>query len=255
MIIVNKGPFAKGAFLMVTFLAVFFCIMSPLFKDQNGKPQNGLEFSDDFFNMLAKNSSDYFDQVKATVAKQKGVQVAVTATVAKPDPKDEPDPAKAQDKANKDAQAYAKALTASGAQVEVKDNVMTIKGDLGAMTEFATAKAMKVFAVVGTDVDKPENLADRKLCKDLWKGFGSMMKPLQKEGKVAEAKVLDTVMRKGLEPAYNFYGVPGEPVSKNLTLLISLLAFYVVYTMWYGYSIFFMFEGVGMSMKKSKKKG
>lgn len=255
MLIVNKGPFAKGALLMVTFLAVFAFIMSPMFKDQNGQPQNGLQFSDDFFNKLAKNSSDYFDTVKATVAKQLGKQIAVTATAPLPDPKDEPDRTAAQAKANKNAQAMAKALQAAGAQVEVKDNVLSVKADLGAMGEFAYGKAMAVFNVAPMDADKPENQADRALCKDLWKGFGVMMKPLQKAGKVPEAKMLDTVMRKALEPAYNFYGLPGEPVSKNVVLLIGLLTFYVVYTMWYGYGIFFMFEGVGMSMKKSKKKG
>ena len=255
MVIVNKGRFAKGAFLMATFLAVFACIMSPLFKDQNGRPQNGLEFSDDFFNKLAKNSSDYFDTVKATVAKQKGVQIAVTATMAKPDPKDEPDPAKAQEKANKDAQSAGKALQAAGAQVEVKDNVLAVKGDLGVITEFAYVKAMSVFTVTGEEaVDKSENQANRKLCKDLWRGFGAMMKALQKDHKIPEAKALDTVMRKALEPAYNFYGLPGQPVSQNLVMLISLLVFYVIYTMWYGYGIFFMFEGVGMTMKKSRKK-
>lgn len=254
MAVTNKGAFGKGALLLVSFGVVFALIMSPMFKDQNGKDQTGLEFADDFFNKLSKNSSDYFDQVKEAAAKQKGKQLSVVAVIAKPDPKDEPDAAKAQDKANKDAQEVAKALQAAGASVEVKDNSLTIKGDLGAMLDFSAAKAQKVFAVVGPDAEKPENQADRKMLKALWKGYGAMIKPLQKELKVGEAKALDIVMKKGIEPAYNFYGIPGEPVSKNVMLLAFLLAFYVVYTMWYGYGIFFLFDGVGLSMKKSKKK-
>ncbi|WP_243438849.1 hypothetical protein [Fundidesulfovibrio soli] len=255
MIIVNKGAFSKGMILMISFCAVFMLIMSPVFKDQNGNKQTGLEFADEFFNKLSKNSSDYSDQVKASAEKQKGKQIMVAATMPKPDIKDEPDPAKAQDKANKDAQESAKALQAMGAQVEVKDNVITVKADMGVLLTASSDRALKVFSVVGADAEKPENVAERKQIKALWKGFSAMIKPLQKEGKVAEAKALDTAMKKGLEPAYNFYGVVGEPVSKNVFLLAFLLAFYVVYTMWYGYSIFFMFEGVGMSMKKSKKKG
>jgi hypothetical protein len=254
MAVTNKGAFGKGMALLVSFTAIFLLIMSPVMKDQNGNPQTGLEYADDFFNKLSKYSSDYFDQVKDAAGKQKGKQIAVVASVAKPDPKDEPDAAKAQAKANADAQAIAKALQAAGATVEVKENVLTVKGDLGAVLDFATAKSQKTFGIVGADADKPENVADRKLLKDLWKGFGAMVKPLQKDGKVAEAKSIDTVMKKGIEPAYNFYGIPGEPVSKNIALLTFLLAFYVVYTMWYGYGIFFTFEGVGMSMKKSKKK-
>ena len=57
MLIVNKGVFGKGFVLMITFLGVFILIMSPIF---NG--MTGLEFSDDFFNKLAKNSSNYFDR-------------------------------------------------------------------------------------------------------------------------------------------------------------------------------------------------
>ena len=254
MAVSNKSALLKGIVLLVSFCVVFALIMSPLYKDQNGKPQTGLEFADDFFNKLAKNSSDYFDQVKNAAAKQKGKQLSVTATIARPDPKDEPDAAKAQEKANKEAQDVAKALQAAGATVETKDNVLTIKGDLGAMIEFSSTKAQQVFAVVGPAAEKPENLADRKMLKSLWRGFGAMIKPLQKELKVDEAKALDTAMKKGLEPAYNFYGIPGEPVSKNILLLSFLLVCYVVYTMWYGYGIFYTFEGIGMSMKKSKKK-
>lgn len=249
MLIVNKGAFTKGALLMVSFCAVFMLIMSPLY---NG--MTGLEFSDDFFNKLSKNSSDYFTEVNAGIAKQKGKQLAVTATIAKPDPKDEADPAKAQAIANKKAQDVAKALTAAGATVDVKDNVLTVKGDLGAMLEFASTKSKAMFMVVGAAAETPENKATHKLLKDTWTGFGALIKPLQRDGKVAEAKALDSVMKKALEPSYNFYGIEGEPVSKNIFLLTFLLVFYVIYTMWYGYAIFFMFDGIGLSMKKSKKK-
>jgi hypothetical protein len=249
MLVVNKSAFTKGAVLMVSFCAVFMLIMTPMF---DGK--TGLQYSDDFFNRLSKNSSDYFDEVKAGIEKQKGKQLAVTATIAKPDPKDEPDPAKATAIANKKAQDVAKALITAGATVDVKDNVLTVKGDLGAMLTFAATKAKDVFMVVGPDADKPENKANHKLLKDLWTGFSALVKPLQKDGKVAEAKALDTVMKKAIEPGYNFYGIEGEPVTKNIFLLTFLLVFYVVYTMWYGYAIFFMFDGIGLSMKKSKKK-
>lgn len=254
MTIYNKGAFGKGALLLASFCVVFAMIMSPMFKDHNGKAQTGLEFADDFFNKLSKNSSDYFDQAKQAAAKEKGKQIAITAVIAKPDPKVEPDDAKAQAKANKDAQDIGKVLQSAGATVEIKDNSINIKGDLGAMLEYGVTKAQRLFPLIGAEADKPENINDRKQLKLLWQGFGAMIKPLQKELKVAEAKALDSVMKKGLEPAYNFYGIPGEPVSQNIFLLTFLLSFYVVYTMWYGYGIFFLFEGIGLSMKKSKKK-
>lgn len=250
MIITNKGAFSKGFLLMITFVGVFLFIMSPSF---NGR--TGLEYSDDFFNMLSKHSADYFPDVKKAVEKLKGKVVSVNVVVKRPDIKVEPDAAKGQEIANKNAQTEAKALIAAGAQVDVKDNVMSIKADLGVVGGYALDKSIMIFNVVGEeDMAKPENIETRKQLKTLWTAFGAMIKPMQREKYIAEAKSLDTVMRKAIEPAYNFYGVPGEPVSKNIPLLVGLLAFYVVYTLWYGFAIFFMFEGVGMSMSKAKAK-
>jgi hypothetical protein len=59
---------------------------------------------------------------------------------------------------------------------------------------------------------------------------------------------------KGVEPAYNYYGVPAESVSSKAGVMTALLVFYVVYTMWWGYAIFYMFDGMGLSMKKAKVK-
>lgn len=250
MLIANKGAFSKGFLLLITFVGVFLYIMSPSF---NGR--TGLQFSDDFFNMLSKHSADYFPEVKTVVDKLKGKVVSVNVVVARPDIKVEPDAAKGQEIANKDAQTEAAALIAAGAQVDVKDNVMSIKADLGVVTGYAMNKSLQVFNVKGEeDLQKPENIAARKQIKVLWKAFGAMIKPLQREKYIPEAKALDTVMRKAIEPAYNFYGVDGEPVSKNIPLLVGLLAFYVLYTLWYGFSIFFMFEGLGLSMSKAKVK-
>ncbi len=250
MLIVNKGAFGKGFVLMVTFVGVFLWIMSPSF----GGGRTGLEFSDDFFNRLAKNSSNYFEEVDKTVAKQKGKQLNLTVTVPLPDPKVQPDPVKAQETADKNAQAYAKALIAAGGQVDVKGSVMTVKGDLGTILDFTTKNSVAMFNVVGEEGNKPENLETKKLLNTLWKAYGVMMLPMQRDKLLTEAKAMNQVMKKAVEPAYNFYGIHGEAVSQNVVLLVGLLIFYVVYTMWYGFAIFLMFEGMGLSMSKAKVK-
>lgn len=250
MLIVNKTAFGKGFLLMVSFLGVFLWIMSPTF----GGGRTGLEFSDDFFNRLSKNSSNYFKEVEVTAAKQKGKQLNLTVTVPLPNPKVQPDPIKAQEAADKSAQDAAKALTKAGGQVDVKGNVMTVKGDLGAILEFTTKNSVEIFTVVGDAASKPENLETKKLLNNLWKAFGVMMLPLQRDKLLVEAKAVSQVMKKAVEPAYNFYGIAGESVAQNVVLLTGLLVFYVVYTMWYGFAIFLMFEGMGLSMSKAKVK-
>jgi hypothetical protein len=52
---------------------------------------------------------------------------------------------------------------------------------------------------------------------------------------------------------YNFSGIAPEKVSsKTITLIVSLV-FYVCYTIWWGFSIFFLFEGFGLAMEAGKK--
>jgi len=65
-------------------------------------------------------------------------------------------------------------------------------------------------------------------------------------------QLVDVVLRKGIEPAYNFQGIEIGGVKKEFALMSALL-FYVVYTLWYGFAIFDLFEGIGLTMKKGKK--
>ena len=60
--------------------------------------------------------------------------------------------------------------------------------------------------------------------------------------------------KKAIEASYNFYKVDAKKVKDEAGLMTFLLVFYVAYTMWWGFAIFFIFEGIGLSMKKAKVK-
>ena len=79
-------------------------------------------------------------------------------------------------------------------------------------------------------------------------------KAFKKEKMVAEAKIVSDVTKKAIEASYNFYGIQAQQVSEKAGLMTFLLVFYVIYTMWWGFAIFFIFEGIGLSMKKAKVK-
>ena len=76
----------------------------------------------------------------------------------------------------------------------------------------------------------------------------------KKEGKIEDANMVSEVTKKAVEAAYNFYGVEPKKVKDEAGLMTFLLVFYVAYTMWWGFAIFFIFEGIGLSMKKAKEK-
>jgi hypothetical protein len=79
-------------------------------------------------------------------------------------------------------------------------------------------------------------------------------KVFKKEGKIEDAKMVSDVTKKAVETGYNFYGVNAKQVKDEVGLMTFLLVFYVAYTMWWGFAIFFIFEGLGLSMKKAKVK-
>ena len=62
------------------------------------------------------------------------------------------------------------------------------------------------------------------------------------------------VTKKAVETAHNFYGIEAQKVTEKAGLMTGLLVFYVVYTMWWGFAIFYLFEGLGLTMKKAKVK-
>ena len=90
--------------------------------------------------------------------------------------------------------------------------------------------------------------------KTWWLSFDKLNTALKKQKKFKEAKVIGEVQKRALEPGYNFFGVIPSSVGDYAGLLIFMLVFYVVYTLWYGYGIFEVFEGVGLGMGKAAHK-
>ncbi|MBF0481224.1 MAG: hypothetical protein HQK81_06505 [Desulfovibrionaceae bacterium] len=239
MLIRNKGIFNLGLFLLVTFTAVLACILLPLYGPE-GKKINGLAVSDDFFNKLAKDSANYLSMITEEINTTIGDQALdVTVKMAKPE----------------DAAGAAGIITKAGFSAEAKDADIHVSAALKPMLLKFIADAQVVY----------DNDPDGKI-KDLYGMRGDKalalvfevanrsIKLLQKEKKLTEANIINSFNKRALEPAVNFYGISGEPVMKNIPALAGLLVFYVVYTMWYGYAIFYLFEGIGMTMKKSKVK-
>lgn len=238
MLIVNKKLFTRGLLLFVSFLCVFGTIFLPIWGNGN----NGLDAADNMFNRLSKGSSYFIPGVQKQVMELNGKQVTVTAKV-------------------KDAALADRAvanLVKAGATAEFKDGAVTYSGDLGTLLAAALVDADDLFNDRGQAVLDRYAVADKDgekaIVKAWWSVLDASVKPLQKQKMIQEAKVVGQVNKRGLEPGYNFYGIHSEKVLDNVLPLAGLLIFYVVYTMWYGYAIFDMFGGIGLSMSKPKVK-
>lgn len=57
---------------------------------------------------------------------------------------------------------------------------------------------------------------------------------------------MNKVQTKTLEVAYNFNGIQADKVADRAGITTFMLIFYVLYTVWYGFAIMFIFEGLGI---------
>ncbi len=233
MLIRNKKMFSIGSFLATTFLGVLLLIFSPVF---NGK--NGLQFADDSFNRLSKGSSYFIPKVSKSVEKVAGKQLSQVITFDKAD----------------EAETAAKLFSTAGAKADVQETKLSVSGDLTAILKSTVADADAMFKNDGKVVADKYGMDEKKAMKGWWMALGRIEKNMKKEKQIEEAKVLAEVNKKAVEPAYNFYKIEGEKVADHAGMLSGLLVFYVAYTMWWGYSIFYLFDAFGLSMKKAKVK-
>jgi len=233
MVIKNSKVFNIGALFAVTFMGVLFTIFSPVFEGKNG-----LEFADASFNRLAKGSSYFIPKVSRVVESKVGTSFTANMTL---------------DKAE-DAESTAKLFAAAGAKVEQNGAQLKIAGDLGLVLRSSLKDADAMYRNDGKSVSERYKIDEKKTLQYWWTAFSKMEKNMKKEKLLAEAKVISEVMKKGIEPGYNFYQIDANKVSEHAGMLSGLLVFYVFYTMWWGYAIFYMFEGFGLTMKKAKVK-
>lgn len=233
MLIRNQKTLNLGGLLGLSFIGILLVIFSPVF---GGK--NGLQYSDDLFNKLAKGSSYFIPEIAKSVREFDGKNLSIAVRMDKPEV----------------AQKAGKMLLVGGAQVGVNDTEVKITGDLGKLLGNVLKDSDAMYKNDGAKISSLYGADELDVMSVWWNVLNRMARELQKEKKVEEANITIEVMRKGIEPAYNFYKIEAQSVADKAGILGSLLVFYVVYTMWWGYSIFYIFDGLGLTMKKAKVK-
>lgn len=234
----NKRATLIGLGMAITFFAVLVLMFSPIFPGPAGKAINGLDFADNLFNKLSKGSSYFIPRIKTE--NQKFLGRAFSATI-KTDNGDE-------------AAQITKLFTLAGCTVTPEGGALKIEGDLGKTMEAVLLDSDDMFMNQSQKLTERYGLDGREVLRAWWTALNRMDKFFKKNLKVQEANWISEVSKKAIEPAYNFYQIEPQRVSDRLGIMTFLLVFYVFYTMWWGYAIFYLFEGFGLTMKKAKVK-
>lgn len=224
----KKKEFTLGLVMFISFFVVLALIFSPLFDGHNG-----LEYLDRLYNSIAKGSAYYIPKVREDIKQMGESPVDLTLTMDSP----------AQ------AQQTAPLFMQAGALVNVTDAKLRVNGSFGKMLTACLDDADAMYHNNGKALADKYGYNERQALYNWYKAFKSAEKALQTEKKFKEAKVVVQLNQKALETAYNFYQVEPQQIMERFWVVVFSLTFYVVYTMWYGFSILFMFEGWGMQLE------
>ncbi len=225
----DKKEFGLGLALMAGFLAVLAVIFMPLFE--GGK--NTIDYLDNVFNSISKNSAYYIPELGKKAAAHVDKQVSLMI--------------KASDAGQ--AERMEKLLAQAGASVERTGTQLAFDVDLGKLLGVTLADADLLFKNDGAALQGKYAVEARRIGHDWHRMLGAAAKELDGQQLFAESKTVRDVMTKAIEPAYNYFGVKAVPMKDLLWVVLAALVGYVIYTVWYGYAILFLFEGWGLKLE------
>ncbi|NLX17780.1 MAG: hypothetical protein GXY53_00655 [Desulfobulbus sp.] len=221
-----------GIVLLASFFVVLFAIFSPLFPGAGGQKVNGLDFLDNFFNQLSKSSAYYIPGQLEQAKKYDGQQLAVSLKM----------------KSAADAATVTQLFTTNTIDAVAEGEQVKVNGDFGKIIALMLGDADLMYKNDGAALQAKYGMDERQAVYSWHQALDAMEKDLTRAGQFEQAKFVKNCMAKSVEPAYNFYEVQAKPVKEEMVLLIAALAFYVIYTMWYGYGLLYLFEGLGIKL-------
>ncbi len=229
----HKKEFILGVMLTLTFFIVLKIIFSPYFGGLNA-----LQAADKLFNSISKGSAYYMKEIQEKVKTVAGVQVSSQVKLP----------------SEKMTQQVEQILSARKIRFERAGDKIKISGDVGIILGFALEDSENMYYNRGDALKSLYNIPEREAMYAWWNFLKAFQKDLMEQKRFKEAKVMQDVITKAVEVGYNFYGIQPESISKKAKIVAFALVFYIIYTIWWGYAIYFLCEGIGFKMKAGKKK-
>lgn len=226
--IAEKKLFYKGFGLIIGFFIVLVAMFMPLFGGQNA-----LNYMDNLYNSISKGSAYYIPAMIADNNEYKGKQVEMELAFA----------------TENQAKETAALFQAGGAEVTGNDLKLFIKGDIGSILDNCLSDSDIMFANNGDKIKEKYGYAEKQVMFNWWTALEKTDMALKKQKKFAEAKFVTNVKKKAVECSYNYYEIEPQKIMDKIFIVTFSLVFYVVYTLWFGFSIMFMFEGWGMRLE------
>jgi len=227
--IANKKKFSVGLGMLVTFIVVLVIIFMPVFGGQNG-----LDYLDNLYNSISKGSAyKNVKELQKSIGTFDDEKIDVTLAMHN------------EEEARQTSLLFQK----TGAMVNISGPTLKVSGDLGKILTNCLEDADLMYANKGQKVAEKYGYNEKQALYNWWVAAKEMDKDLKKQKRFKEAKIVVTSKKKAIEMAYNYYKIEPQQIGDKYGVVIFSLIFYVVYTLWYGFAIMYMFEGWGLQLE------
>ncbi len=227
--IADKKTFLMGSALLVGFAVVFCVMFMPIF----GAGQNALNYFDNLFNSISKASAYYIPDLAKQNKAFDDREIAVTIQAG----------------SAKQAERTNMLFWKAGAAAKADGNQIALRGELGTILAAALEDADLLFHNQSEALREKYGYDGREALYNWWNALKAIDRELKKQKQFENAKFVATVQAKAVEVAFNFYNIEPQKISEKVGIVIFALAFYVIYTLWFGFSIMYLFEGWGMELE------
>jgi hypothetical protein len=233
MLVVNKKEFNIGVVMSLSFFAILLLMFLPLYGGFNA-----FEAADRLFNSIAKGSTYYIPRVAKQNEDFRGQQIDVTMKMEDP----------------QFLKRASQLFFETGATVSAEGDQLRVSGDLGQILALAISHSDEVFHNRGEELAQKYGYHQREILYTWYNALKATGRSLTRQENFKLAAWIDEVSKRAVEVAFNFYRIEPRSAGSAAGILSFALIFYVAYTMWWGYAILYLFEGVGLQMKAGKKK-
>lgn len=223
----RKQKLGIGAALMVSFIVVLVVFFMPVFAGQNG-----LDYLDNLYNSISKGSAYYIPKLEHLVDEHGSKEVTLNLKMA--------DPATAA--------AVEPLIASAGVATAADGDRLRVSGDLAAIFDAALADAELAYRNDDAGIEAKYGDGVRRVMYGWWAVLNEIERDLKRQKIFASADLAHSVQAKTIECAYNYYGIEPQKISEKWAIVLFSLVFYVVYTIWYGYAIMYIFEGLGFEL-------
>lgn len=225
----KKGKMVAGLAMLAVFMVVLVGFFMPLI---GGK--NGLDYLDNLYNSISKQSAYYIPGIQKQAEKYAGRQVELNLTY----------PAPGLAERGRDL------MVAAGAEATADGDNLKVKGDLGAIMQSSLADSDAMFHNDGEKLSQRYSGRNPKvMLYTWWETMKAMQKSLNRQKSFDLAKFVGTVQAKAVETAYNYYKIEPQSIGDKWGIVVFSLLFYVLYTVWYGFAVMYLFEGAGFQLE------